>query len=69
MLYAEGRICVICAHQGPDVIRALALLAPTAERSERYQAMTRCGDQLACRARCEAAGDQWPLSSPGQRQR
>jgi hypothetical protein len=63
MLYPEGRLCVICAYQGHDVVRALALLAATEKRPETYQVMTRCGDQLACRDRCEAAGDRWPLAS------
>ena len=53
--------CWICAFEGPDVERTLAYLSASDERPETYQPMVRCRDQIACRLRCEAAGDKWPL--------
>jgi hypothetical protein len=52
--------CVLCHTQGHDV--RMALLRYQSETGQYYFATdTRCGDHVACRARVEAAGFEWPL--------
>lgn len=59
----EGhRTCVLCGHGGllADVRPSLARLARPGPRGA-YVVLVRCRDGLACRERCEAQGDPWPL--------
>lgn len=61
-----ARTCVLCGTTSVEVQPSLALLAATRERGERYERMDRCRDKLACRDRCEANGDDWPLARGGR---
>lgn len=59
----EGhRTCVICGHGGllSEVRPSLARLAKAGPHGA-YVPLVRCKDTLACRDRCEANGDPWPL--------
>lgn len=57
-----ARVCVLCGITSVEVTPSLALLAATQERGQTYTRMDRCKDTLACRDRCEAQGDEWPLA-------
>ncbi len=65
MSVVVARTCYLCGATSVEVQPSLALLAATRERGERYERMDRCRDKLACRDRCEANGDVWPLSRRG----
>lgn len=58
---AGWRSCEICDHEGLDVLPWLGRY-PTADGTMVFATVTRCKDAVACRARCEAAGNQWPLA-------
>jgi hypothetical protein len=60
--------CLICGATGPDVRTALvAWREPVAGRT--FEAIPRCEDRAACRERCEAAGDEWPVTKREKNQR
>jgi hypothetical protein len=54
------RQCEICGVEGYDVKPSLALVDLPAGKW-RYETIARCRDARACRSRCEAAGNTWPL--------
>lgn len=56
------RLCILCGQVSDDVTPSVALLAPTADRGERYERMDRCKDRLGCRDRVQAQGDTWPIA-------
>lgn len=61
------RMCVLCGAEGYDCLPSLAKLkVPVVGASDpslngAYQTFVRCKDARACRGRCEAQGDEWPL--------
>ncbi len=59
----NARTCVICGHEGPDVVRRLAWYEPPLP-SGPVQQVDGCRDTEACRVRCLAIGDTWPLGAP-----
>lgn len=62
-LVTEGhRTCVICGHGGllSEVRPSLARLAKPGPTGP-FARLVRCKDITACRVRCEANGDPWPL--------
>ncbi len=54
--------CVLCDHEGSDVA-----VTVTRYRDDRYQAVPRCRDDIACRARVEASGREWPVAERRRR--
>jgi hypothetical protein len=54
------RQCEICGVEGYDVKPSLALVQ-LAGAKRIFDTVTRCRDARACRSRCEAAGNIWPL--------
>lgn len=55
------RYCAICGAEGYDVRPFIGLYRKVDGSGTEYAEVTRCKDTFACRARCEAAGDVWPL--------
>ena len=54
-------LCDICGDRSPNVRAGLvAWLDP----AQPFAAVDRCEDRAACRARVEAAGDEWPVYDP-----
>ena len=51
-------LCDICGHRSLDVRPGLVAWKDPAQP---YAAVDRCEDVRACRARVEAAGDEWPV--------
>ena len=55
--------CVICGFESSSRLDVALSLAHWSEplAGRIYDAVPRCRDRAACRARCEAAGDLWPI--------
>lgn len=61
MTWTEPRSCQLCGNtNGRDLEFALVHWR-VAEPGMAYAHVEACRDRSACRARCEAAGDIWPL--------
>lgn len=52
------KLCDICGDRSPDVRPGLVAWKDPAQP---FAAVDRCADQDACRARVEAAGEEWPV--------
>ncbi len=57
----DGLPCVICGHEGADVHPQLIRWREPLEDGTRYDFVPRCDDREACRIRCTAAGEPWPV--------
>lgn len=55
------RRCDVCGRDGDDVRARLSEMTP--EFPPRYQTLLRCQDSVACRERCEAVGETWPIAT------
>lgn len=56
------RTCELCGHTGPDVKGSWARWRKPRPAQKPFDAIDRCVDRAACRARCEAMGDEWPVA-------
>jgi hypothetical protein len=52
--------CAICGFESHDVKPSLIEWKDPID-GVRFDFVPRCQDRAACRARCEAAGDPWPV--------
>jgi len=55
--------CLICGANGNDVRVGLVSWRNPVD-GQRYSAIPRCIDRLACRSRVEANGDEWEVQDP-----
>ncbi|MBX3031439.1 MAG: hypothetical protein KF809_14935 [Chloroflexi bacterium] len=55
------RYCGICDAEGYDVRPGVGRYRRLDGPGTEIQTVTRCKDATACRQRCEAAGNEWPL--------
>jgi hypothetical protein len=55
--------CVLCGHDKPTDVR-VSLARWREPEGAMYSAVPRCIDRKACRERCEASGDDWPVIDP-----
>jgi hypothetical protein len=59
------RVCAVCGHDRRADLEASWVRWLSSGR-ERHEAATRCTDRSACRARVEAADDEWwPIDAEG----
>jgi hypothetical protein len=62
MTFAEpdGR-CRLCGNADPRAVRLTLVHWADAPQGMAYEHVPACTDRDACRARCLAGGDEWPL--------
>lgn len=55
--------CALCGHTDPQVRMALVEWIDPVE-DQRFSAVARCPDHVACRGRVEGAGESWEVVDP-----
>lgn len=66
---SDERVCRLCGFTGtrPDVSKTLVSWKDPGD-GNLFDAIERCRDRVACRARVELAGEAWPEGHPDPRQ-
>jgi hypothetical protein len=55
-------VCLLCGDESPDVSVALVRYRPEFSTGRAYDHVPRCRDHEACRRRCQAIGEAWPVA-------
>jgi hypothetical protein len=61
----EVLACVVCGQESHDVRMALIEWRHPLDGGAVFDFVPRCADRTACRSRCEAMGEDWPVAKPG----
>jgi hypothetical protein len=62
---SERLACAICGDESHDVRMALIEWKQPID-GVRFDSVPRCADRAACRVRCEAMGEDWPVPEPSR---